>query len=73
MAEHIIQTENPNDGVIIRLRCDTYDNWANSDKILKLGEAAIAVFPNESPARPPRAIGIKIGNGRHYFDELPWI
>ena len=70
MAEHILQSSN---GIVMRLRYDTYTNWMNSDRILQPGEAAIAVFPNQVANRPPKAVGIKIGNGRHYFEELPWI
>lgn len=65
MAENRLETQ-------ILLRYDTYDRWIASDVILGPGEAAIAAFPNENPTAPPRAIGIKIGDGRHYFDELPW-
>ena len=75
MAEHTIETR-------ILLRYDTYSNWMNSTVILKQGEAAIAVFPNvrvidqlsnAAPENTPPAIGIKIGDGNHYFYELPWI
>lgn len=59
--------------VIFRLRYDTYSNWMNSDVILMSGEAAIAAFPSPNPNLPPTSVGIKIGDGRHYFDELPWI
>ena len=54
----------------------------NSDVILKVGEAAVASFPrdrvidglsNSTPENTPPAIGIKIGDGIHYFYELPWI
>ena len=66
MAENRLETQ-------ILLRYDTYNRWMNSEVILGPGEAAIAAFPNEDSTKPPKAIGIKIGNGRHYFDELPWI
>lgn len=59
--------------VILRLRYDTYTNWMNSDTIVQAGEAAVAAFPNSNPFLPPTSVGIKIGDGRHYFDELPWI
>lgn len=54
----------------------------NSSVILKLGEAAIAAFPQSrtinnlsdtTPENTPPAIGIKIGDGFHYFHELPWV
>ena len=74
MAEHILETR-------ILLRYATYGQWMNSDVILKLGEAAIAAFPNRRtiansnsmPDNTPPAIGIKIGDGEHYFYELPWV
>lgn len=75
MAEHMIETR-------ILLRYDTYSNWMNSNTILMQGEAAICAFPqnriieslsNDRPENTPPAIGIKIGDGIHYFRELPWI
>ena len=74
MAEHMIETR-------ILLRYDTFSNWMNSRTILKQGEAAVAAITNEytiegtnhRPAHTPPAIGIKIGDGYHYFSELPWI
>lgn len=55
------------------LRYATYNQWMNSDVILEPGEAAVAAFPNTNPNLPPTTVGIKFGDGRHYFDELPWI
>ena len=74
MAEHMIETR-------ILLRYDTFTNWMNSTTILKQGEAAICSFPtqrtiltsNSAPENTPPAIGIKIGDGQHYFRELPWV
>lgn len=75
MAEHVLETR-------IQLRYGTYTQWMNSDVILKLGEAAVASFPrnrvidslsNSMPENTPPAIGIKIGDGQHYFSELPWV
>lgn len=74
MAEHMIETR-------ILLRYDTYNNWMGSSVILKPGEPAIAVMSNartiettnSTPANTPPAIGIKVGDGYHYFSELPWI
>lgn len=74
MAEHTIETR-------ILLRYDTLSNWLNSTVILKRGEAAVAAAPfsytiegtNDRPENTPPAIGIKIGDGYHYFYELPWI
>lgn len=75
MAENVLETR-------IQLRYGTYSQWMNSDTILKVGEAAICAFPqdrvidglsNSQPEFTPPAIGIKIGDGRHYFYELPWV
>lgn len=75
MAEHVLETR-------IQLRYGTYNQWMNSDIILKVGEAAVCTFPrnrvidslsNITPENTPPAIGIKIGDGEHYFYELPWI
>ena len=74
MAEHMIETR-------ILLRYDTLSNWLNSTVILKPGEAAIAAATNnntigssnDQPAHTPPAVGIKIGDGYHYFHELPWV
>ena len=74
MAENILP-------IRIQLRYGTYAQWMNSNVILKLGEAAVAAFPNSRtiessnsiPENTPPAIGIKIGDGQHYFSELPWV
>ena len=74
MAEHMIETR-------ILLRYDTLSNWMTSTTILKQGEAAIAASSfdytiegtNHRPDHTPPAIGIKIGDGYHYFSELPWV
>lgn len=75
MAENVLETR-------ILLRYGTYSQWMNSNVILKVGEAAVAAFPrdriidglsNSRPENTPPAIGIKIGDGQHYFSELPWI
>lgn len=74
MAEHTIETR-------ILLRYDTLYNWMNSTVILKQGEAAIAAAPfdytiegtNNRPDNTPPAVGIKVGDGYHYFSELPWV
>lgn len=75
MAENVLETR-------ILLRYGTYSQWMNSNVILRLGEAAIAAFPrervidglsNSRPENTPPAIGLKIGDGVHYFSELPWV
>ena len=58
----------------ILLRYDTYSAWMGSDVILQPGEIAVATFPDlVSALNPPRAFGLKVGDGQRYFDELPWI
>ena len=74
MAEHTIESR-------ILLRYDTLYNWMTSTVILKQGEAAIAASTfdytiettNDRPSHTPPAVGIKIGDGYHYFSELPWV
>ena len=74
MADHRIETK-------LLLRYATYSQWMSSDVILLPGEAAVAYFPRLStlkntddvPDLTPPAIGIKIGDGHSYFDELPWV
>ena len=75
MAENRLDT-------IIQLRYGTYSQWMNSNVILRTGEAAICSFPqnrtledmsNSRPEHTPPAVGIKIGDGQHYFRELPWM
>lgn len=75
MAENVLETR-------ILLRYGTYSQWMNSDVILRVGEPAICAFPqnrvidqlsNTTPENTPPAIGIKIGDGQHYFYELPWV
>lgn len=75
MADNILQTK-------IQLRYGTYTQWMNSNLILLQGEAAICSFPqdrtiehlsNSKPDYTPPSIGIKIGDGTHYFRELPWV
>lgn len=75
MAENVLETR-------ILLRYGTYQQWMNSNVILQIGEAGICAFPksytleglsNAQPDYTPPAIGIKIGDGYHRFDELPWV
>ena len=74
MAENVL-------AVHLLLRYDTYSNWMNSNTILMTGEAAVAIFPRMTtiartditPENTPPAVGVKIGDGVHYFSELPWL
>jgi len=69
----------------IQLKYDTLSNWilsstgTNAFKPLK-GEICIAEIPktnetqgNRTKYLDPPAIGIKVGDGTHTFQELPWI
>lgn len=77
MAENVLETR-------IQLRYGTYSQWMNSNTILKVGEAAVCAFTqdqdrvieglsNSLPENTPPAIGIKIGDGKRYFYQLPWV
>lgn len=74
MAEHVLETR-------LLLRYGTYSQWMQSKIILKQGEAAVAIFPytqnlglsDSQPENTPPAVGLKIGDGHSYFDELPWV
>ena len=74
MAEHMIETR-------ILLRYDTLSNWMASELILKQGEVAVAKIPygttigssDHTPLNTPPAIGLKVGDGVSYFNELPWV
>lgn len=68
MAENTLKTR-------IVLKYDTFEQWNQSDLILKKGEMAICEIPGEtedSQLTPP-AIGIKVGDGTNIFSQLPWI
>lgn len=74
MAEHVLATR-------IQLRYDTLNNWLNSDEILMAGEMAVAKveyatsinYTNSTPANTPPSFGLKVGDGRRRFYELPWV
>lgn len=74
MAENTVEAR-------ILLRYATYNQWMNSNNVLKIGEAAVCSFPNSHtidetniiPENTPPAIGIKIGDGIHTFRGLPWV
>lgn len=66
MAENILPTR-------LLLRYATYSQWMNSNVILKKGEAAIAIFADAGQETSLAPIGMKVGDGQHYFYELPWI
>jgi len=63
------------------LRYDTLENWLSRNPILMVGEMAVAkvtygttIASSDSvPLNTPPAIGLKVGDGRSRFDELPWV
>ena len=59
----------------ILLKYDTYQNWIDSDLVLKKGEVGIAEIPGETEGTKltPPAIGIKVGDGENTFTNLNWI
>lgn len=73
-TEHVLETR-------IQLRYDTLENWLSKNPILMVGEMAVAkvtygttIASSDSvPLNTPPAIGLKVGDGRSRFDELPWV
>ena len=55
----------------ILLKYDTLDNWNSSELILKAGEVAIAVVPQEGAAASP--VVIKVGDGTRKFSQLEMV
>ena len=74
MADHVLETK-------LLLRYGTYGQWMTSTLILLQGEAAVVIFPHSPnldlsdthPEHTPPSVGLKIGDGVHYFYELPWV
>ena len=59
MAENTIDAK-------VRLRYDDYNNWTTLNPILRVGEAAVAIFS-------PSMVSLKVGDGSRTFNSLPWI
>lgn len=58
----------------IQLKYDTFARWDASDIILKKGEVAIAVIPEDSGiVQGEPAVVMKIGDGEKTFHNLPFI
>ena len=71
----------------IKLRYDILANWIAANPKPEQGEVCIAVIPTSSTQQPdytvglyptesgltPYAIGLKVGDGINYFNNLPWI
>lgn len=58
----------------IKLRYDTYNQWAASDPVLLAGELAVVALTDESDTMndQPDTILFKIGDGKTKFSELGW-
>lgn len=57
---------------IMKLRYDTYTNWATSNPVLRAGETAYVLIESES-ADVQSIVLTKVGNGTDAFNNLPWI
>lgn len=71
----------------IKLRYDVFSAWVSNNPKPEAGEVCIVVIPTNSPQQPdytvglypsdsgltPYAIGLKVGDGQNYFNNLPWI
>jgi len=67
----------------IRVKYDTLSAWQSSTFYPLAGEICVAVIPNannnynvgnpDSSGLSPYAIGMKVGDGSHRFNDLPWI
>lgn len=59
----------------IKLKYDTLSNWIQSNFIPLEGEVCIAEIPSgtSSTGLTPPAIGMKVGDGTHIFNQLDWI
>lgn len=69
MANQVLNTR-------IKLRCDTYANWAEKDPVLLSGELAAVVLSQNGDGDNLNdtvdTILFKIGDGSHKFSELGW-
>ena len=71
----------------IKLRYDTLTRWLSENPKPAAGEVCVVVIPTSSTTQPdytvgssptesgltPYAIGLKVGDGSRYFQQLPWI
>lgn len=66
MAEKILNTR-------IQLKYDTYANWTDANPVLKAGEMALATIQtNNAEVQSAPTVLIKVGDGTHNYNDLPW-
>lgn len=66
MAEKILNTR-------IQLKYDTYANWTDANPVLKAGEIALATIQiNNAEVQSAPTVLIKVGDGTHNYNDLPW-
>ena len=66
MTEKILNTR-------IQLKYDTYANWTDANPVLKAGEMALATIQtNNAEVQSAPTVLIKVGDGTHNYNDLPW-
>lgn len=66
MAEKVLNTR-------IQLKYDTYANWTDTNPVLKAGEMALATIQtNNAEVQSAPTVLIKVGDGTHNYNDLPW-
>lgn len=66
MAEKVLNTR-------IQLKYDTYANWTDANPVLKAGEMALATIQtNNAEVQSAPTVLIKVGDGTHNYNDLPW-
>ena len=66
MTEKILNTR-------IQLKYDTYANWTDANPVLKAGEMALATIQtNNAEVQSAPTVLIKVGDGTHTYNDLPW-
>ena len=66
MAEKVLNTR-------IQLKYDTYANWTDANPVLKAGEMALATIQvNTGDIQSAPTVLIKVGDGTHNYNDLPW-
>ena len=66
MAEKVLNTR-------IQLKYDTYTNWTDANPVLKAGEMALATIQtNNAEVQSAPTVLIKVGDGTHNYNDLPW-
>ena len=74
--------DNTLNNIRLSLKYDTLANWNASSLVLNAGEVGIAVITGnktlngdttQTPDNTPPAIALKVGDGTHTFNQLPWL